>query len=200
MPKLNKPLSGVAIIGSLLAAGLLNGAPAARAAGIELSTDSTVGMEGDSTLHRYHAFSKEFKLKLILSGKDTPTLRLGSVDLVIPVKTLKSGDGALDGNLYRAMEADKYPTIRFIANDCKLKVSGSDAEATAEGTLTIAGTEKPVMIRVLGTLANNKFHLTGHKDILMSDYGVKPPVIMFGAIKCADKITIKFDLTGEVQD
>lgn len=192
-------MTRLATAGTLLCAGLMM-APAALAAGIDLAADSRVGMEGDSTLHHYHAFSKDFTFKAKLTGTTPAGMKLGSINLVIPVKTLKSGDGALDGNLYRTMDADKFANIEFNATDCKLKVDGNDVDAVAEGTLTIAGESKPMTIKVSGTLDGKKFKLKGSKDMLMSDFGVKAPVLLMGAIRCTDKITVKFDLNGEVTD
>ncbi len=37
--------------------------------------------------------------------------------------------------------------------------------------------------------------IRGKKDLLMSDYQIKPPTLMFGAIKTADLVTVKFDTT-----
>lgn len=192
-------MTRLAAAGTLVLAGL-SIAPAAFAAGVDLSADSKVGMEGDSTLHRYHLYSKDFTFKAKLTGTTPAGMKLGSLNLVIPVKTLKSGDGALDGNAYRTMELDKFSTIEFNSTDCTLKVTGDDVDATAEGTLTIHGVSKPVTIKASGTLNGKKFTLKGSKDMLMSDFKVEAPVLLMGAIKCTDKITVKFDLKGDITD
>ena len=43
-------------------------------------------------------------------------------------------------------------------------------------------------------LANGQVRLQGEHPLLMTDYGLTPPSAMFGALRTADKVTVKFDL------
>jgi len=106
----------------------------------------------------------------------------------IPVRGLKSGEGALDDNLYKALKADRFPTIRFAATNCHVGSAGVDAD----GQLSVAGRTQPVSVHAHGDLA----HLTGTVELRMSQFGVQPPVLLAGAIRCRDAITVHFDLVG----
>lgn len=191
------------VAASLLVVGSIAWAPAslaAKGATIDFSPESKVWMEGDSTLHPYKATSSKFKINADLTAPKPADASLADLTVEIPVKSLKSGEGALDTNLYKTMEASKYPTIKFNLSNAKVKVSPSgDVDVNAEGLLNIHGQEKKVDLVAEGKITGNTIRIKGKKAMLMSDFGVKPPNLMFGAIKCTDKITVGFDLIGEVK-
>lgn len=191
------------MIAGLVAMGCLVGlSPAALAAGVEFQPSSKLWFEGESTLHPYKATSKSWQIKATVTpGKDVSISDITQLEVVIPAKSLKSGDGALDNNMYGAMNADKYPSIKFVMSNAKVtNASGGDIEVTADGTLTIAGQERTTKIVAKGEVNGDTIKVKGSKEIKMSDFGVKPPVLMFGAIKVTDKITVKYDLVGKITD
>lgn len=196
----SKLVTNLVVAAGLVAAATIAPALAAKGPSIDFSSDSKIWLEGDSTLHPYKSTSSRFAIKAALTAPKAQDANLADLTVEIPVKSLKSGEGPLDSNLYKTMEASKYPTIKFDLSNAKVKVSNSgDVDVNAEGTLTIHGQSKSVELVADGKLTGNTVHLKGKKAILMSDYGVKAPVLMFGAIKCTDKITVGFDLVGEIQ-
>ena len=48
------------------------------------------------------------------------------------------------------------------------------------GTLTIAGRENPIELRGTGAVDNGTIMLKGTKVLKMTEFGVKPPSLMFG--------------------
>lgn len=192
-----KLVAGLVMMGTLV--GL---SPAALAAGVEFQPASKIWFEGDSTLHPYKAESKTWKIKATVTpGKDVKIENLTDLEVVIPAKSLKSGDGALDSNMYKAMMADQHPNIKFVMTNAKVtNTAGGAIEVTADGTLTIAGKEQTTKIVAKGEVKGDTVKVKGTKEIKMSDFGVKPPVLMFGAIKVTDKLTVKYDLVGKIVD
>ncbi|MBO9540729.1 YceI family protein [bacterium] len=174
-------------------------AQAAKAPGITVSPESKIWFDGDSTLHGFSFKSKKHEVTAAGSASGA---RLDKLEVEIPVKQLKSGDGTMDGNMYRALDADKYPTIRFSMNNAKVKATGGDLDVDAIGTLTIAGTEKPITLKAEGKIDGNTFRIKGSKELLMSEYGVKPPVIslLVAKISVKDRVVIRYDLTGTLDD
>ncbi|HEY9854629.1 MAG TPA: YceI family protein [Stenomitos sp.] len=201
--KASNIVTNLVVAAGLVAAGTIAWAPATLAAkgpSIDFSSDSKIWLEGDSTLHPYKSTSSKFEIKAALTNPKPQDASLSDLTVEIPVKSLKSGEGPLDTNLYKTMEASKYPTIKFNMSNAKVKVSNSgDVDVTAEGVLNIHGQEKTIEVTADGKLSGNTVRLKGKKSILMSDFGVKAPVLMFGAIKCTDKITVGFDLVGELK-
>lgn len=192
-----KLVAGLVMMGTLV--GL---SPAALAAGVEFQPSSKILFEGDSTLHAYKATAKSWQIKATVTpGKDVKIGDITELEVVIPAKSLKSHDGALDNNMYGAMNADKHPNIKFVMSNAKVNTTSSgDIEVTADGTLTINGQERSTKLVAKGEVDGNTIKIKGSKEMKMSEFGVKPPVLMFGAIKVTDKITVKYDLVGKITD
>lgn len=173
---------------------------------------SQLSLEGDSTLHAFHSKTKKLKIdvKFASGGGGDKTgaeavkelLKAGKiVDLTvtIPVETLKSGEGALDTNMYKALATDKHPNIRFKLASYKVAGPDSNLDITAKGTLTINGKDKDVTLKADGKLTGDTIRVTGKESFNMSEYGVKPPELMFGTIKVKDKVTVSWDLVGDLK-
>ncbi|MBM3267673.1 MAG: YceI family protein [Candidatus Sericytochromatia bacterium] len=173
-------------------------------------TDTRLRLEGDSTLHPYASRTRDLRIVASLApgkakaGSLEDLLAAGhlaALEVTIPVKSLKSGEGLLDTNLYRALEADRHPHIRFRLTRYKARPTGNgDITVRAEGTLSVAGTERDVSLEARGDVSGGKVCLAGSYDLLMSDYGVRPPVLMLGAIKVKDRISIHYELLGEIPE
>jgi hypothetical protein len=200
MPNVPSLLPRLTLAAAVLGAAFLGGAPAvtaARVTGLAFSSESKIWLEGDSTLHRYKSAARTWQL----TARPTATGGLADLEAVVAVRELKSGDAGLDKNLYVAMKADQFPTIRFSAGTGELDVAATGvAEARVAGTLTIAGVKKPVSLSAVGRLSGGTLRLKGSKALLMSDFGIQPPVLMLGAIKCTDAITVHYDLIARVKD
>jgi polyisoprenoid-binding protein YceI len=92
--------------------------------------------------------------------------------------------------MMKALKADKNPAITW-------KLSSYRVDGTAvvmEGTLTIAGKENPIELRGNGAADNGTITLKGTKLLKMTDFGVKPPSLMFGTMKVGNPVTVSFDL------
>ena len=73
--------------------------------------------------------------------------------------------------------------------------TGDDAGTVAmQGTLSIAGQDRPVTIN--GTVAreNGQLRVRGSKRITMTEWGVRPPSLMLGTMKVAPAATVGFDV------
>ncbi len=80
-----------------------------------------------------------------------PAAKQGSIDISIPVAQINTGNADFDGHMKHAdiLNADKYPTIRFVSN--KWHFDGEKV-ASVEGGLTILDKTHPV------TLTATKFN------------------------------------------
>lgn len=65
---------------------------------------------------------------------------------------------------------------------------------TVKGDLTIAGVTKPAEITAGYTFSGNTLTITGSHQLLMSNFGIKPPTAMMGSLKTGDEVTVEFDL------
>jgi len=99
-----------------------------------------------------------------------------------------------------ALKSDRYRDIRFHADSYDVlppSMAGAFV-VILHGRLSLAGVERPIDIRATGARVGEGFSFSGSKDLLMSDYQIKPPTMMFGTIKTADLITVKFNATLQI--
>ena len=125
---------------------------------------------------------------LVLAG------RLKSLVVSVPVDGLQSDEASLDKNLRKALKPEATPVIRFTLGGYETESAGDIVTVKSHGRLAIAGVEKDVAITALCTFSATSIHVTGTTDVLMTDFGIKPPTMMLGAIKTADKVVVHFDI------
>ena len=158
--------------------------------------ENTVTVEGTATLYGDWACKAPASLR-VLPGEALPPvpgfpggIQKAVVD--VSVKALDCGDSTMNKHLRKALKEKDHPNILFQMN--RYELSGNGGKATAFGELTIAGETKPVEMEVdLEALANQGVRATGEVPIKMKEYGVKPPSLLFGTLKVANDITVKFD-------
>lgn len=143
--------------------------------GLALLPDSVLWLEGDSTLHPYSSTTTVMVVAGDASG----------FTLTVPIKELKSGKGGLDKNLRKHLKEDVVFTM--------IKAE----PPLYKGTLKVAGVEKDVVLEPKVEKTEKMYRVTGSHELKMSDFGIKPPTMMMGAIKTADKVVVKFDVKLE---
>ena len=159
----------------------------------------TVTINGTSNLHSWNE-----KVETV-SGNSSVMLNadgsydINAVSLVMVVHSIKSDMGAaMNNNTYKALKSDVDPDIRF-SMDAPIKAIKPEASAqtvSANCKLTIAGVTKPVLMQVkISMPQKGAIGFEGSQAIKMTDYGVKPPVALFGALVTGDEITIHFKTT-----
>jgi len=156
-----------------------------------------VSVTGTSTLHDWEMKSSKGQFDAnITVAKDK--LVFTGLSFNFPAESLKSGHGAMDKNTYKALNTSKNPTISFVLTSGNVTSTGTNTYLLkGMGKLTIAGTTLVTDLET--TLKYNptdkSFTCTGTKKFKMSEYGVKPPTVMMGAIKTGDAIAISYNLT-----
>ena len=134
---------------------------------------------GDSTIDpatgRVHA-------ALTISG-DPATLR-GSVWIL--ARDLRSDNKERDQHMYEVLEVKKYPRIRFRIDRVRRQGSGY----LIEGRLSLHGKSHTVKVPAKITGKGSELELTARFRILMSDYGIKPPKLLFLTVRDAVDLTV----------
>ena len=168
----------------------------------------TLELDGDSTLHRFSARTTDVRgavymdeEALLAQASDVATLvragRVKSFDMVAPVEKLSSGDKGLDKNMWKALKSGQFKEIRFRADSFAIRpprALGAQFGLAMRGALTIAGVTRPVELEADGFGVPGGVRIAGATSLRMTDYAVKPPVLMLGAIKTADQVVVKFDM------
>ncbi len=163
---------------------------------------SIITVDGTSTLHNFTVNAKEIEGYLVVNktaGDKTPAFgNSAQMNVSIPVKKLDTDKSSMNDNMDDALKADKYPDITFVLknlNTVSKAAAGDSVELKADGSLSIAGVSKNIELTLYGRQnSDGTLHFSGKKELAMTDYGVKPPTMFFGAIKVGKKVTVNFNL------
>jgi len=176
---------------------------------VTLGGKSTLWIDGTSTLHPWSARTDSIVLVFqAASGTAKPVDAQGieaqvraqavhGVAVDVPVHSLRSKDEKLDKNMWKAMRTDEFPNIHFdLSSYAPGPARGGDDTLAiqAKGTLTICGKTRPVDLAALAHAGDGGLWVVGSHELLMSDYGVKPPKMMMGTIRVGDKIQVHYRL------
>jgi polyisoprenoid-binding protein YceI len=103
----------------------------------------------------------------------------------------------MDKNMYSTLDADKNPIIKYTMSGYDILGGTSPTAFTAatKGTLTISGKEKNIAMKINAErLSDGKATAQGEQEVLMTDFGIKPPSFMLGTLKVGNEIKVKFNL------
>ncbi|HLY71379.1 MAG TPA: YceI family protein [Puia sp.] len=163
------------------------------------SKDIDMKLSGTSTLHKWAMDAKTFSGEArfgFKTGSKKELASIESLDFSLEVQNLKSGEKGLDKNAYKALKTSKYKDIFYKLISATLTADDNNKYLVkTNGSLTIAGVTKEVTMDVY-CLVNKDESITcnGSKKLKMTDYQVKPPTFMLGAMKTGDAITLDFVL------
>ena len=109
----------------------------------------------------------------------------------VPLSTFSSGNDNRDSNMLVYCRAFDFPNINF--QSTSIKVKGSALEI--EGKIEFAGEEKDIKTNAkLNSLDNNLFAVEGELDILLSEFKVERPSLLF--VEIEDLVKIKYSIQG----
>ena len=182
-----------------LIAGLLPYVVAAAAAPLAIDT-ARVTIHGTSNVHEYSASTTHVRVTRAQLGGAVAgpefwenALKPGRVEafeIAIAAATLTSPKDGLDRNMHKALQVDKNPDITFRL----LRIEAGQAGALKGiGMLMIAGVEREVALNLKTERKDATLTVTGKVDLLMTDYGIKPPKAMLGMLKTDPKVTVTFE-------
>lgn len=153
---------------------------------------SVITINGTSNLHDWKSKAEQINGELVLSGND----QVKSFKLDIPVKSIKSGEKIMDSKTYETFDANKHPNIAFRLTDItNLQISGDNVNVVFNGNLTMAGTTRKVAIKANGkNTKQGTYIFNGNVPLKMTDFQMKPPTALLGALKVGDGIKLEFDI------
>ena len=159
-----------------------------------------VSIAGTSNIHAYTASTTTVRvaraqLSAAAAGPNLwdAVLKPGAVEafeIAIPAATLSSPKDGLDKNMHKALKVEKFADITFRLTRIE---PGANGTARAIGTLRIAGVEREVVLNLKTQRHDTGLAVSGELELLMTDYGIKPPTAMLGMLKTDPKVTVTFE-------
>ena len=166
--------------------------------------ESKVTLAGSSNVHDWACNSSTLNATIELdSNYATKPLSsiarpITKVVVNIPVKTLKCGHGKMDDNMYKALKADEFPEIRYVLGEYEVNATETSADkfsALTTGEITVAGKTITTKIPITAIRKEGGSMIgEGTARLLISDFGIKPPVAMLGTLRTRNEITVTFNV------
>ncbi len=151
---------------------------------------------GSSTLHEWESEVTQVESKGSFTLENNKLTGIKDVTVKIVVTSIKSTKGkTMDNKTYEAFDSDKNPNITYKLTSAKITGSGPDYTVAATGSLTMAGTTKPITMTAKGkVLSNGDVQITGTHKFSMKDFNMVPPTAMMGTIKVGEEVEVKYDV------
>jgi len=171
---------------------------------VSVGPESKLWIEGTSNLHGWKCSAEKLDAAIELDALAATQINtaapkaLKKVQVKVPVRSLKCGHGAMDNNLYKALNADASPDVSYIF--ATFDAAPGEAKDTftlhTVGTLNVAGKENKIEMDVAAIrMADGSVTAKGVVPIKMTDYGIQPPTAIFGRLKTGNEVKVNFELT-----
>jgi polyisoprenoid-binding protein YceI len=162
------------------------------AANLQLKSGSVAAhteMMMDSTID---PLNSSLNAELTIEGSDITTLR---GKFWVDMNLFKSDKSDRDKNMYKEVETDKFRLSTYTIS----KVTKQEQADTfvIEGVLNFHGIEKTLSAKAKITDANGLISIEANSMILVSDFGVKMPCMVFMCVRDRVDLLVKADLTTE---
>lgn len=158
--------------------------------------NGSIQIAGTSTLHDWTEKSDKGSSEATFTISNDKITNVSGLTFTVPAKSLKSEHTMMDNNTYKALNADNNPNITYVETGATVTpVDASTFTIKTTGKLTIAGNTRETDVTATAKVnADKSITVTGSKKFKMTEYGVKPPTVMFGSIKTGDDLTISYNL------
>lgn len=163
------------------------------------AADVDIKVLGTSNLHNWSMEDKDVTCTArftYAAARSALPVGLEGFTLTLPVHSLKSGESGMDSKAYGAMRAKTGGDIVFAASASTITPGAAGHfSVKSSGNLTITGVTKPVVLTAACIVnGDGSITCTGTDNLLMSDYQIKPPTYMMGALKTGNALTINFTM------
>lgn len=155
----------------------------------------TITISGTTNIHNFVSNVTQVSSEIVLKTSK----QVQSLTVIIPVKSIKSGDKIMDSKTYETFKVENYPTIVFKLVELKsFQIHAADVSVELLGTLTMAGVTNTISLKSNGHIVRpGVYSFNGKVPIKMTDYGMKPPTAMMGLMKVGDEVVINYSVTFE---
>ena len=153
----------------------------------EVSKASKITYYGSHYAHDWQGHSSGISGRILYDADDQTA---NSCSLRVYLTTFDSGNSNRDSNMLTYLDAFQYPDIMFAANEISVK----GKNASIKGQLTFHGITKDLNLTA-DILFTDGFNAEGSFTILLSDYEVERPALLFK--KIADEMKLKFHIVAK---
>lgn len=165
-------------------------------AGEVSATSAKLSVSGTSTVQAWKCEAKTVDARLQLKGDklsaESVTQDVAGGKVRIATAALDCKNGTMNDHMREALKAKQHTAIQFTLKS----VTAGDKAGTAKlnGELTLAGITKAITLPVTLSAHGTTVRAVGSYPLNMTEYGIKPPTLMFGTMKVGEVVTLQFDV------
>jgi polyisoprenoid-binding protein YceI len=156
------------------------------------SLSGTVEFDGSATLGDFTGRSTMTSGRLV-GARSISDVR-GWVE--IPARSIISGNGKRDRDMYKALRAGEHPTIRFVLD--AVAAGGADGDSipvTLRGRFTIAGVTNTHAIPGWVWPGRRSVRFRGRLPLDLTRYDIRGLSKMLGLLKMDEQVVVRMDVT-----
>ena len=114
------------------------------------------------------------------------------IDFYLDLETLETGIGKRDRDMRQTLDTENYPFAEFYGElTTDFNPSDTSAQAViAKGTFKIHGKEQEIKVEGFLQQTEEGLHLTAGWILLLKDYDIEPPSLLFMKVDQEQKIEI----------
>jgi len=165
-----------------------------------LQRQSRLWIDGTSTIRSFTCRAPEVNAVVEVNGANAISGLLAgekgvkTVQVTVPAEKMDCGNGKMNDHMRNALKVTENPTITFNLTNYDVAKSADGISGTINGTLDLGGVKKPISLQATGASEGGMLHVNGVYELRMTDYGLKPPSLMFGRINVGETVKVGFDL------
>jgi polyisoprenoid-binding protein YceI len=157
--------------------------------------DSEVSVEGTSTLHDWECGVTSFSGSMNVNGSGLAGIQDATV--AIPVSAIDCDNRRMNNLVRDAFNASQNPGITFnLKNAATAAGANGWSKLTINGVLEMNGTRQNVTLNLDGRQNGSGYEFRGSHTLNMTDFDMRPPTAMMGAVRTGQEVTIHFKLNA----
>ncbi len=155
---------------------------------LSFADSSSIWVDGTSNKSDWTVYAPVWSADLAVD-EGIPT----GINLTVDVAAMESRKSTImDRLMHRTFNAPSHPEITFTSSSFSPLAPDS---LLVTGDLTMAGQTQRVDVRVHADSSASTYVVwSGRTAVKMTDYGMRPPTAMFGALHTADDVVVRFRL------
>jgi polyisoprenoid-binding protein YceI len=165
-----------------------------------LQPQSRLWIDGTSSIRSFSCKASEVNASVEATGPNaiaqllTGEKGVKTVRVNVPAEQLDCGNGTMNEHMRKAIKLSENKSIEFRLTEYTVAHNADGISGTIDGSLLLGGVTKPITLQATGKSEGGMLHITGSYDLDMTEYGLKPPTLMFGRIKVGKTVKVNYDL------
>jgi polyisoprenoid-binding protein YceI len=156
---------------------------------------SRVWIEGSSNVHDWSCRATAFDARAELDPAAAATGQIRRVTVKLSARDLKCGNPKMEHDLYAALKANDRANPSWIIASFNAVTGGDSTTIETQGTVELLGVERYIETRLTTErMSDGTVKARGSVPLRMTDFGVKPPVGLFGLIRSRNEVVVQFEL------